>query len=281
MRDKPACAAVVTCNFRLFPRLIEALQREGLPFIVLSPGDPIPPEVTVVLTGRGEAGEIGHPHVVEAGDTSDRGVVAAVLAAGHVMSGRERYGLLAIGIDPGERPGVAVVGDGEVVKTFQLVHPEDVREVVEVVLSAFPHLGSVIRIGHGDPVRRNRIINSLLGLGVRVEVVDETRTSGGQRNTHVHAAIYIASWKGIPVENPQKVEPTPGEIREIQRRSRIESGGHHTIDKELAAAVARGEMSMGEAVKEHERRMGLHGEKGKNTPSDGKSGGKDGETASE
>src|SRR5207245_7684769 len=38
------------------------------------------------------------------------------------------------------------------------------------------------------------------------------------------------------------------EVREIQRRSRIDSGGLVTISSELAGAVARGDLSLDEAI---------------------------------
>ena len=54
--------------------------------------------------------------------------------------------------------------------------------------------------------------------------------------------------KGEKVENPPVPKPTPGEVRDIQRLSRIESKGRVTISAELATAVARGEMTMGQAL---------------------------------
>lgn len=46
------------------------------------------------------------------------------------------------------------------------------------------------------------------------------------------------------------VRPSDGEIREIQRRSRIRSSGRITISKELARQVATGEKEMDEAIEE-------------------------------
>jgi hypothetical protein len=46
----------------------------------------------------------------------------------------------------------------------------------------------------------------------------------------------------------QKVEPCDGEIRNIQRISRLESNGMLTVSKDLASKVATGELSMDQAI---------------------------------
>src|SRR5207248_2886198 len=64
----------------------------------------------------------------------------------------------------------------------------------------------------------------------------------------VDAAIDIARTPGRRVQPPFEIRPTPGEVREIQRRSRLESGGLVTISSELAGAGARGDFSLEEAI---------------------------------
>jgi len=54
--------------------------------------------------------------------------------------------------------------------------------------------------------------------------------------------------KGQRVEEAPEVEPTAGELRDIQRLSRIESEGSVTISSELASAVAKGDLTLREAV---------------------------------
>src|SRR5439155_1713129 len=68
------------------------------------------------------------------------------------------------------------------------------------------------------------------------------------RSRHVVAVVDIARTPGRRVQPPFEIRPTPGEVREIQRRSRLESGGLVTISSELAGAVARGDFSLEEAI---------------------------------
>jgi len=81
-----------------------------------------------------------------------------------------------------------------------------------------------------------------------VEVVDEAGTTHRTAQPDVDAAIDIAKSSGRRVEPPVEIRPTPGEVREIQRRSRLDSGGVVTISSELAGAVARGDLSLEEAI---------------------------------
>ncbi|MCK4718727.1 MAG: hypothetical protein KAT70_08670 [Thermoplasmata archaeon] len=241
--------AVITEDFRLYHSLVKALKDGRVPFITLPLDDPIPLDVGVVLTSPEEKTLVQHKAVVAVED--DNGL--AIDKAQHVLSGKGCYDKLDIGVDPGPRPGVAVVGDGELLKTTQLETPEAVASIVENILAAFPSRKILVRIGHGDPVMRNRIINSLSRFAISLEVVDESNTSKHVEHPHEDAAIAIAySHDTILHLDGEKlpVEPTEGEIRDLQRRSRIESGGRRTISREEARRVARGERTMEEAISE-------------------------------
>ncbi|MFW6048068.1 MAG: hypothetical protein ACOC87_02050, partial [Candidatus Natronoplasma sp.] len=65
----------------------------------------------------------------------------------------------------------------------------------------------------------------------------------------IEAAKKIALSVGDLAEGSYDVEATEGEMREIQRRSRIESG-EITISKRLAKKVVEGDLKMKEAINE-------------------------------
>ena len=54
---------------------------------------------------------------------------------------------------------------------------------------------------------------------------------------------------GIRIYSVRKLNPTEGELKEIQRQSRITSSGNLTISTELARRVACGELSLEDAIK--------------------------------
>lgn len=116
----------------------------------------------------------------------------------------------------------------------------------------------LVRIGNGARLITMQIINSLIFSGFKVELVDESGTTPHiGKNIHtstvrdIIAAINIARIKGIPVGKHQEVEPSKGEIRVIQEKSRSLSEGRATIPRYLARQVARGEITLDEAMEMH------------------------------
>src|SRR2546429_7615614 len=133
-----------------------------------------------------------------------------------------------------------MVGDGEVIDARIAASPEAVAFHVRQAIRPFPATEIRVRIGHGDPTSRNRILNALARDRLRVEIVDEAGTTHRTPQPDVDAAIDIARTPGRRVQPPFEIRPTPGEVREIQRRSRLESGGLGTILCAVGGGGARG-----------------------------------------
>ena len=79
-----------------------------------------------------------------------------------MLIGKEIYSNIYIGIDPGEKPGIAIVGDGILLQKKSINSPEDIPKLVSRFLKEYPSNEKLIRIGHGSIIIRNRIINSLI-----------------------------------------------------------------------------------------------------------------------
>lgn len=234
---------ILTEDFRLYHDLVAALKARDVPFASLSFARRIPDTVGAVLTSPAEANRVRQRHVV-AVDAIDSSIAKAL----QLLRGKSEWEELRIGVDPGREPGVAIIGDGEVIDTGIAASPEAVAFHVRQAIRTFPAKDVRVRIGHGDPTNRDRILKALSGDGLRVEVVDEAGTTHRSPQPDVDAAIDIAQTSGQQVNPPFEIHPTPGEVREIQRRSRLDSGGVVTISSELAGAVARGDLSLEEAI---------------------------------
>lgn len=240
---------ILTEDFRLYHDLVAALRARGLPFVTLSYSRRVPETVGAILTSSAEAPLIRSPNVVVVDDMEN-----AIARSLQVLKGKTEWRELLIGVDPGHQPGVAVLGDGDVLDTRLAASPEAVGQHVRTAVRMFPARQVRVRVGHGDPTNRNRILNSLAADRLRVEIVDEAGTTHRTPQPDLDAAVDIARTPGVRVEPPFEVRPTPGEVREIQRRSRLQSGGQVTISAELANAVARGEVSLDAAVDRQRRR---------------------------
>lgn len=239
---------LLTTDFRLYHDLVKALKRRDLTFMSLSFGDPIPPNVGVVITSEEELENVDFEHKVACVD-----IGMAIAESTRILKGKERFEDLIIGIDPGAKPGIAVVGDGTVLETRGASSPEEVAELTKQVVACYPADFVGLRIGHGDPTNRNRIINSLSPQEYDIEIVNERGTTQRSDTPDQEAAIGIAFMRGRPAKRNYPITPSPGEIKDLQTRSRVRSKGKITISKSLAGKVAKGEITLDEAITKQEK----------------------------
>lgn len=238
--------AVVTEDFRFFYEAVRRLKEKGQPFISLGFSDPLPLNVELVLTTEGERKRLRGRKVIASDDPEWAVKAALVLLQGG------SFNRMIVGVDPGPRPGIAILGDGKVLLADTLLSPEEVAPAIRDFLSLVNTNELLLRIGHGDPTNRDRIINTLWDVTRNIEMVDETSTT--RRTGHPDAAISIAQTRGELLPSRPRVAPTQGEIRDIQRLSRIESGGAITINSSLARQVALGALALGEAIEKQKRK---------------------------
>ncbi|WP_227133577.1 hypothetical protein [Halorubellus salinus] len=241
---------VATADFEVYHDVVGELRDRGVAFTTVEPGDDLPDETAVVVTGRGESEALADEgvegvHVVEAEPDAPRRAVEAALA---YLRGGE--GRTVVGVDPGRKPGIAVLAGDVVVAAFQ-VPASDAAAVVRDEVAG--EADAVVRVGDGARREGAKIIGGLQD--VRVELVDETGTTpylgtGARGMGDVLAAVNIARSEGEVVES-REFEPTAGEIQRVKDRSRELSPDNRAVDTALARRVARGELDVETALAEH------------------------------
>lgn len=202
-----------------------------------------------MITSEKEAGAISFPNVVIASDPE-----ITVNEAIRILRNGALLQRVVVGIDPGDEPGIAVVANG-IVEAVYRVPLGQAFGVVERIKQTYSEI--LVRIGHGARLVSTHLANMLVAQGIAVELVDERGTSpylgkgtGGTAISDIVAAINIAHTQGTRTGH-QEVLPSKGEIRWIQERSRVLSKGRRTISRELAQRVAKGEITINEALNEH------------------------------
>ena len=232
--------AIRTDDFRLSFHLMRELKRRKCEFVMLAPDDKWD---GILLTSPEEVVDGEIPATEE---TLEISVERAIQAS----RGFESAVQLVFGVDPGPRPGIAWLADGIVVGSAQLEEINGVADHIIGLSSAVKHQRMCVKVGDGAPLIRDRIINQLILRGIETLQVSEYRTSSGSRvKTHLHAATRIALMGGNKVYKIRDLNPTEGDLKEIQRQSRILSSGDFTISTELARLVACGEISIEDAIK--------------------------------
>ena len=240
---------VRTDDFQLAYRIMHMLRTRNIDVGQVSTEQPLPSKDSIWI---GTVDEIasksseGRPIAADL-ESIDLAVESAIFA----LKGSSKTHRFTIGIDTGPRPGIAWFTDGVLIDTKQTESIEECIKMIAFLIEHhdFQHL--LIRMGKGSPSHRNRLLNAMLKRGFVVELVDERKTSRGlNRNQHSVSAIRIATLSGERIWEVVELQPTEGEVKEIQRRSRIKSQGRVTISSDLARKVALGELTLTEAIDE-------------------------------
>lgn len=242
---------VLTQNFGVYYELVKYLKEADVPFVSLAFGEPIPLNVGVVLTTMEELGRVPFPDVLPWKGSAQNTVDLAL----EVLKGRPQYRTVVVGVDPGERPGIAVYGDGRLLRVEQVQAPELVLDEVARAIDSLSADLFIVRIGDGAGTLKDRTINELLRSDrtskAIIEEVDETHTSPAaltQGRSDIAAAKAIARAQGRAVRQIREIRPSEGEMRDVQRKSRIASNGDVTISKTLARDVVKGALTLDEAI---------------------------------
>ena len=239
---------VFTNDFRFFYQVVRLLKERGEPFVSLGRSGAVPHTVGVVITTPKERESVHFGKVVSLDDPEE-----AVNTAHCLLAGGTKFRTVIVGIDPGKSTGVAIFGEGKLLASETVDSPEHVADSLARLLKCLSFSKAIVRVGDGDPTKGNRIIRTIWPLFSEVELVDETGTSVRSEEPDVAAAKRIAMTKGELLDEPPRVAPTPGEVRDIQRLSRIESQGGVTISTARAHAVATGELTLAQAIAEQRR----------------------------
>jgi hypothetical protein len=244
--------AVVTSLPRFYHQAVNELKKEGVKFLSLKPDEDIPPDVDVVITSASEKVHIVFPTVIAALSAKE-----AVREALQMKKGLKKgYSSIFLGVDPGKAIGIVAMGEGKILSEEVLRSPEGIVHFIKEVEERFGPDTMIIKVGATGGAYRNIIIAKIQeNFNHPVQIIDEDSTTKPKRESRrlglhkdILAARKIALKTGETLHQRVEIAPAPGEIRNVQKESRKRSG-HTTISKELAEAVAKGEIGLDEAIR--------------------------------
>lgn len=188
--------------------------------------------------------------------------------------GRSPFSLLTIGIDPGETVGVAAEADGMLLFADECLPPfrETLVTTVRYLLAGFQSWETIIRVGLSPEYQSTNLLRLLLPFlrsDVRIELVDEKKTSKGSSRSNSDAAIQIARRSGRVIGVAEAIRQIEnyvipeGRVHEIQKWSRRLSSSR-TLSSVLAREVAEGNLTLEQALaladKENQKKSTIHKE---------------------
>jgi len=173
--------AVATVSGKAYYLIVNELKRKNLPFLNLTPNEPIPIEIRVVITTEKEQHQINHEKIL----IYHEGVEpeALVNEALQIVQGKESYEKIVIGVDTGEIFGLAVLADGKVIETENCF---SVKETLDKIRRILKNLGKTpvtsvsVKVGDGVPTYKEkllRVLDNALPSNVILESVGEAGTN--------------------------------------------------------------------------------------------------------
>jgi hypothetical protein len=172
--------AVVTVSGKAYYLIVNELKTKNIPFISLTPNDPIPIEIKVVITTREEQHLIDHEKIlVYADDMEPKALINEVL---QIVQGKGCYEKIVIGVDPGEVFGLAVLADGRVIETGNCFSVEDTVNKIKDILKTLEKTQITsfsVKVGDGVPAYKEKLLGVLdnaLPSNVKLESVSEAGT---------------------------------------------------------------------------------------------------------
>jgi hypothetical protein len=178
MKEK---VAVVTVSGKAYYLIVNELKKKDIPFVSLTPNEPIPIEIKAVITTEKEKHTVKHEKVL----TFKEGMEPELLVneALKIIRGKESFERIIIGVDPGEIFGLAVLADGKVIETENCFSVGETLGKVEGILKNLansPAVSVSVKIGDGVPECKEKLLHILdeaLPSSVVLESVSEAGTS--------------------------------------------------------------------------------------------------------
>ena len=201
--------AIVTTSGKAYYRLVEGLRKRSVPFVSLRPEDTIPLSVKVVITTGEEEKKIRFPKVLVYNEDEDPTDV--IEKALQILSGKSTYNQVVVGVDPGKTLGIAVMGDGNLLRSMNVFDTEEAAQKILRALNAVNAGIKKVRIGDGAREYQLKLVKLLdrnLPPDITLESVNEegtTRTNEAPlKYNHVPrdimSAVRIAIRRGYTIQ---------------------------------------------------------------------------------
>jgi RNase H-fold protein (predicted Holliday junction resolvase) len=177
--DFPSRVLVATVHGKPYYKIISALKSLGLPFDSVSPEEAALIDSQLVITTEQERSLVGKKNMLLDSELDEEPALIRAKILRRSM-GIHQDDQLVIGIDPGNRIGVAVFYLNKEIESQVLTSVRKSVDLVSVLIRGTMSRKKIVRIGYGDPVMARQIANKLhekFSDSITIEFVDEHGTS--------------------------------------------------------------------------------------------------------
>jgi len=170
--------ALVTISGKAYFRLVSEFRRRRLLFLSLAPKEVMPLNVRIAITTESEKNDVHCSKILVYDESTDPSRV--VDEAVQILSRKIKYREIIIGVDPGKMFGLAVFGDGSILKTAELTSVEKTAKEIIKILEVTKAAKKIIKVGNGAKLYQLRLfelLNKELLLKIEIESVEEKGTT--------------------------------------------------------------------------------------------------------
>jgi hypothetical protein len=160
---------IYTHDFKFYHDIISDLKRWNLPFFSITDLYSIPNDINAILSSASD--QFMLPGQIKA-TTSIEGIRKCL----PLLLNKSKFNKVIIGIDPGPRPGIAVMADNVLMEAWECPTIDDIRHGILGIAENYDYQYIMIKIGNGDRPNRDLIINQLRNIAPMV-IVNEENTS--------------------------------------------------------------------------------------------------------
>ncbi len=210
--------AVATISGKVYYLIVSELKKRNIPFLSLTPYDPIPIETKVVITTEEQKSLVKHERMVVYHDGMEP--EAIVNEALRIIQGKGFFEKIIIGVDPGEVLGLAVLADGRVIETDNCFSLHETLGKIENIIKNFantPRTSVSVKIGDGVPTCKENLLRILDDALPSKIVLESVREAGTNRSLNyskhrrglrdIVSAIQIAGRSGSQFQRRKTDEP--------------------------------------------------------------------------
>jgi len=244
--------AIATRNPKVRYLAVKLMKRLGIGFIICAPDDEKCDTSQVVITTDSEATQFHAGRLVVVDETSNDDTTAIELML--AILDIRNPSVIAIGIDPGMKFGLALVADAVAIYAITASTPRIAANYTFHWLSVIrKHFGNpvLVRVGTGSRLYSAlylREIKDRATNGFHVEMVDERHTTKMGKSDKSSATL-IASRKGRSVSDEDFVLDTKaGYVRSLKRLVAKVTEGRLILTSAQAKAVLMNELSLDEIL---------------------------------
>lgn len=161
---------IFTNNFRFYHEVIGIAKEWGLPCHSIDPLGSVPNDVPVIISTSSDS-RIDRSQIFI--DEPYRALRTALPRLIDQISFKK----IVIGIDPGPKPGIAIVCDDILTEAVEIPEMKQLETYIVKAISDYPYEVYSIRLGNGDKPNRLRISDILKKNDLYFSVVDESNTT--------------------------------------------------------------------------------------------------------